>query len=263
MSGRGHPSSLRCRTGPPHLPRQQADSSARSADMRSRAENLAISSPAGEPGRAALGLPPTGQEGVEDNAVTLRSSMSLAVRPEDTALIRPGTERRSMGDRRTGSTLQTPLRQRDIHAATRWQRIARAQEHPALAECESDLRTCLAMPSLIRESTKEPDVHMYYAYRWNDDPSSASVTAPVGARTNALWLPPISRRTSNRGTSYGKAEGLLCIARGTPGAYRFDDPKKEAVCEEADDDVVLVKDRAAESTVGFRCGSTGSHGQAA
>lgn len=36
-------------------------------------------------------------------------------------------------------------------------------KHPALANQEKEVRACLEMPALIRESSKEPDVHMYYA----------------------------------------------------------------------------------------------------
>jgi len=59
-------------------------------------------------------------------------------------------------------TVQTPLGHRVFLARVRWRQIIRFK-HPALAGRESDVRACLATPSLVRESAKEPDVHLYYA----------------------------------------------------------------------------------------------------
>lgn len=37
------------------------------------------------------------------------------------------------------------------------------QKHPALAGHEKKVRACLESPTLIRESAKDPEVHIYYA----------------------------------------------------------------------------------------------------
>jgi hypothetical protein len=58
--------------------------------------------------------------------------------------------------------VQTPLGYRVFLARDRWRQILRFK-HPALAGREDDVRGCLESPSLIRESAKEPDVHLYYA----------------------------------------------------------------------------------------------------
>jgi len=60
------------------------------------------------------------------------------------------------------SRLQTPLWHRVFLTRDRWRQIIRFK-HPALAGHESDVRACLATPSLVRESAKDPDVHLYYA----------------------------------------------------------------------------------------------------
>jgi hypothetical protein len=44
----------------------------------------------------------------------------------------------------------------------RWRLIVR-HKHPALAGREKEVRACLEAPTVVRESAKEPDVHLYYA----------------------------------------------------------------------------------------------------
>ena len=58
-------------------------------------------------------------------------------------------------------TVETPLGNRVFLTRDRWRQIIR-HKHPALAGKESDVRKCLTSPSVIRESTKETDTHMYY-----------------------------------------------------------------------------------------------------
>jgi hypothetical protein len=79
--------------------------------------------------------------------------------------------------RRRVFTVQTPLGHRVFLARDRWRQIVRFK-HPALAGRESDVRACLASPLLVRESAKEPDVHMYYALAENAH--LCVVTAPAG-----------------------------------------------------------------------------------
>jgi hypothetical protein len=43
----------------------------------------------------------------------------------------------------------------------RWRQIVRFK-HPALKGCEKRVRKCLEDPAIVRESAKEPDVHLYY-----------------------------------------------------------------------------------------------------
>ena len=58
-------------------------------------------------------------------------------------------------------TARTPLGHRVFLTRDRWRQII-GFKHPALAGHERDVRACLETPSLVRESAKEPDVHLYY-----------------------------------------------------------------------------------------------------
>jgi len=64
--------------------------------------------------------------------------------------------------RRVTSTVRSPLGYRVTLARNRWREIIR-YKHPALADHERAVRACVEAPSLIRESAKEPEVHLYYA----------------------------------------------------------------------------------------------------
>ncbi len=55
----------------------------------------------------------------------------------------------------------SPLGYRVTLTRDRWREIVRFK-HPALAGHESELRSCVAVPNLIRESVKDPGVHLYY-----------------------------------------------------------------------------------------------------
>ncbi len=55
----------------------------------------------------------------------------------------------------------TPLSYRVILTRDRWREIVRFK-HPALAGHEGDVRQCVADPDVIRESAKDPNVHLYY-----------------------------------------------------------------------------------------------------
>ena len=57
--------------------------------------------------------------------------------------------------------VSSPLEYRVSLTRDRWREIVR-HKHPALAGYERELRTCLATPTLIRESSKDPNVHLYY-----------------------------------------------------------------------------------------------------
>jgi hypothetical protein len=58
-------------------------------------------------------------------------------------------------------TVQTPLGHRVFLTRDRWRQIIR-RKHPALAGFEKDVRVCLESPTFVRESIKEPEVHLYY-----------------------------------------------------------------------------------------------------
>ncbi len=78
--------------------------------------------------------------------------------------------------RRRIFTVQTPLGNRVFLERVRWRQIVR-QKHPALAGRENKVRACLATPKIVRESAKEPDVHMYYVS--SDEVHLCVVTAPA------------------------------------------------------------------------------------
>jgi hypothetical protein len=63
--------------------------------------------------------------------------------------------------RRRLFTVETPLGDRAFLERDRWRQLVR-QKHPALAGREKEVRACLESPIMVRESTNEPDVHMYY-----------------------------------------------------------------------------------------------------
>lgn len=58
-------------------------------------------------------------------------------------------------------TVRTPLEYCVFLTRDRWRYIVRFK-HPAMAGREPDVRACLETPLLVRESTKEPEVHLYY-----------------------------------------------------------------------------------------------------
>jgi hypothetical protein len=73
-------------------------------------------------------------------------------------------------------TVRTPLGYRVFLSRDRWLQIIQFK-HPALAGHERNVRACLETPSLIRESAKEPDVHLYYVS--TDRGYLCVVTAPA------------------------------------------------------------------------------------
>ena len=64
--------------------------------------------------------------------------------------------------RRRIFTVQTPLGYRVFLDRDRWRQILQ-NKHPALSGREKEVRACLESPMVVRESAKEPEVHMYYA----------------------------------------------------------------------------------------------------
>jgi hypothetical protein len=73
-------------------------------------------------------------------------------------------------------TVQTPLGYRVVLGRDRWRQIVRLK-HPALDGQERDVRSCLESPTMIRASSKEPDVHLYYVP--SDEVYLCVVTAPA------------------------------------------------------------------------------------
>ncbi len=55
----------------------------------------------------------------------------------------------------------TPLGHRVVLTRDRWREITRFK-HPALTGHEAKVRECLRDPEVIRESAKDPEVHLYY-----------------------------------------------------------------------------------------------------
>lgn len=58
-------------------------------------------------------------------------------------------------------TTKTPLGYSVSLPRDRWRQIIRFK-HPALKGCEKQVRECLENPSVVRESSKRDDVHLYY-----------------------------------------------------------------------------------------------------
>jgi hypothetical protein len=73
-------------------------------------------------------------------------------------------------------TVTTPLRYAVFLTRDRWRQIVR-QKHPALAGHEKEVRACLEAPTQVRQSAKEPEVHLYY--RPMDDVHLCVVVAPA------------------------------------------------------------------------------------
>jgi hypothetical protein len=74
-------------------------------------------------------------------------------------------------------TVDTPLGYRVFLTRDRWRQIVR-KKHPALAGQEKKVRTCLESPTVVRESSKDSDVHLYYV------PSSDVFLCVVAAPSN-------------------------------------------------------------------------------
>ena len=77
-------------------------------------------------------------------------------------------------------TVQTPLGYRVSLSRDRWRQITRFK-HPALAGCEQEVKKCLRHPTIVRESAKEADVHMYY--KEHEEAFLCVVTAPSEGET--------------------------------------------------------------------------------
>jgi hypothetical protein len=73
-------------------------------------------------------------------------------------------------------SVQTPLGYRVFLTRDRWRQIVK-KKHPALAGREKELRACLEAPTLVRESAKDPNVHMYYVR--SDDVYLCVVATPA------------------------------------------------------------------------------------
>lgn len=58
-------------------------------------------------------------------------------------------------------SVTTPLGYRVILSRDRWRQIIRFK-HPAMKGSEMLVRKCLENPDTICESSKQPDVHLYY-----------------------------------------------------------------------------------------------------
>jgi hypothetical protein len=57
--------------------------------------------------------------------------------------------------------VQTPLGYAAALSRDRWREIVRFK-HPALSGHETDVRRCLSQPDVVRQSAKDPEVHLYY-----------------------------------------------------------------------------------------------------
>ena len=66
-----------------------------------------------------------------------------------------------MAKKRRLFTIQSRLGYQVFLERDRWRQIIK-HKHPAMANREKDVRACLASPSIIRESVKEAEVHLYY-----------------------------------------------------------------------------------------------------
>lgn len=62
---------------------------------------------------------------------------------------------------KTVFAVTTPLGYRVTLTRDRWREIVRFK-HPALADHENDVRACIEQPDVVRESLKDPSVHLYY-----------------------------------------------------------------------------------------------------
>jgi hypothetical protein len=73
-------------------------------------------------------------------------------------------------------TVETPLAYRVFLTRDRWRQIVR-HKHPAVAGHEKKVRACLESPTVVRESSKDPTVHLYYLP--SDDGFLCVVVAPA------------------------------------------------------------------------------------
>jgi hypothetical protein len=58
--------------------------------------------------------------------------------------------------------VRSPLGYNVVLTRDRWREIVRFK-HPALAGHEAAVKQCIERPKIVRESAKNPDVHLYYA----------------------------------------------------------------------------------------------------
>jgi hypothetical protein len=57
---------------------------------------------------------------------------------------------------------RSPLGYRVALTRDRWREIVRFK-HPALAKQEEEMQQCIVQPQVVRESAKDPSLHLYYA----------------------------------------------------------------------------------------------------
>jgi len=143
-------------------------------------------------------------------------------------------------------SVQTPLGYRVTLTRDRWREIVRFK-HPALTGREREVEDCLRSPIVIRQSAKDADVHLYYAKsrRGYYVCRSRSVRGRRPIRRDGLLRPRDQERSRDMDrlrVYYDRTGNTLSVW--------FDDPRKEHVAEESDDDVVLVKDRGGR-VIGF------------
>ena len=72
--------------------------------------------------------------------------------------------------------VETPLGYKVFLTRDRWRQITK-QKHPALAGHEKEVRKCLESPTTIRESAKDPEVHLFYVP--SDEVFLCVVTSPA------------------------------------------------------------------------------------
>lgn len=141
---------------------------------------------------------------------------------------------------------RTPLGYRVVVTRDRWRYVVRFK-HPALAGHEADVRLCLRDPDLIRESAKDEDIHLFY--RASNRGYLCVAVAGKDPRGSIYGHGILYKEHQERDGTVDKVK--VCYDReGNSVTVWFDDPNKESVCEEIDDDVVLIKDRRGR-VIGF------------
>jgi hypothetical protein len=139
----------------------------------------------------------------------------------------------------------SPLGHCVVLTRDRWREIVR-YKHPALTGHDSDVQECLLDPDLIRSRVNDPDTHLYYRTL-----AEGTLCVVVGGEdTQQRFVITAYFTQSLKKARFMDKVRVYHDRTGNTVTVWFDNPRREAICEEIGDDVVLIKDKEGR-VIGF------------
>jgi hypothetical protein len=127
-----------------------------------------------------------------------------------------------------------------------WREIVRFKPR-AFAGHEGEVRDCVRELHVIRESAKDPEVHLYC--RSTQAGCVCTVVGGKSPESRFVITAYFTKQLKKRHDLWKKVR-VYRDRIGSKLTVWFDDPKKEAVYEEASDNVILMKDKRGR-VIGF------------